>query len=430
MKWIAALFIALAFAGCVESQGEEREVEGPVEESSHQVRTNVYRLQNQVIQGQFGVYVVDLEAKTYDPGITDAPLILIMHGRHGTCSLVGIEQLVPLCPSSPVTAPVDSHLGYDAIGHQLAGAGFFVASVDANGVNDLDNNWGQLGDDYGASARVAVLQAHYDYLMENNDLSGTVGLIGHSRGGEAVNLAATTLQPTPSAIMSIAPTDFADHDVEQVPFLVILPECDGDVSDLQGMDVYRRGYENAGPRYQVWMAGANHNFFNTIWTSDDAGFRYSEGLCADENRRYNIPEQTKVGAEIALSFFQKEMAGIDDKQLWSLDCHWTCDENRPIHLLTNVGTPFKVPCSAVESFRASPTDACTNITHQLEAATWTFSAAQISTADVFTVDGEDWTTRLAFSDDSSHKTILRTFMIPAGTTVQAEGVVLGDHAYI
>lgn len=425
---ILACFVALAFAGCIADAPDELATPS-TSQWEHAVARANYTEGTELFFGQFGAYPVELQGTLYIPNATNPDLILIMHGRHGVCATaLGGEELIPVCPETPVTSAVPSLHGYDAFGYALAKQGFMVASVDANGVNGMDLQWGLLGDDSGATARASVLQAHYDHLMAQYDLSGRVGLIGHSRGGEAVNLAATTLSPTPSAIFSIAPTDFDDHDVQKVPFLVLLPECDGDVWDLQGMDVYRRGYGDAGPRYQVWMAGANHNFYNTVWTRDDASFRYDQGLCDDPERRYGLQEQTNAGAAIAASFFNKEMGQVDDGELFPKTCHWDC--TKPIHLLANIGTPVQDPCPEVEPFRASPERVGSRCTNTFENVDWVFSAAQMHEDDTFTVGGVDWTPKLQFSNDESHKTILRTFIVPAGVEVSVQGVVLGDSAYL
>jgi hypothetical protein len=54
---------------------------------------------------------------------------------------------------------------------------------------------------------------------------------------------------------------------------VIIPGCDGDVSDLEGLNVFERTFA-AGSDGQAKMAlavwGANHNFFNTEWQTSDA----------------------------------------------------------------------------------------------------------------------------------------------------------------
>ena len=69
-----------------------------------------------------------------------------------------------------------------------------------------------------------------------------VGLVGHSRGGEGVVWASLLAGPRPyqvRSIVALAPTDFAGRIVPAgVPFAVVLPTCDGDVSDLQGARFY------------------------------------------------------------------------------------------------------------------------------------------------------------------------------------------------
>ncbi len=74
----------------------------------------------------------------------------------------------------------------------------------------------------------------------------------------------------------LAPTDFAGiTGVDYVPLANLLPSCDGDVSNLQGARTYdhnRFGPEgDTTPRYQILVRGANHNFYNTIWSDRDMG---------------------------------------------------------------------------------------------------------------------------------------------------------------
>ena len=73
--------------------------------------------------------------------------------------------------------------------------------------------------------------------------------------------------------MSLAPIDSQ----KQVPlgtnFGVILPACDGDVSTLAGANAYERSkYPNGADAFakvQFYVQGADHNYFNTVWTNDD-----------------------------------------------------------------------------------------------------------------------------------------------------------------
>ena len=70
-----------------------------------------------------------------------------------------------------------------------------------------------------------------------------VGLMGHSRGGEGVVEAYDLNQQLGSpygikAVFALAPVDFQRLTTPNVPFAVMLPYTDGDVSDLQGMHFF------------------------------------------------------------------------------------------------------------------------------------------------------------------------------------------------
>jgi hypothetical protein len=76
----------------------------------------------------------------------------------------------------------------------------------------------------------------------------------------------------------LAPTDFGGNTgLNHVPLAVLLPSCDGDMSNLQGAVSYDHNRFGPGgdlaPRYQIMVNGANHNDYNTIWTGDDFGFK-------------------------------------------------------------------------------------------------------------------------------------------------------------
>ena len=76
------------------------------------------------------------------------------------------------------------------------------------------------------------------------------------------------------AVLAIAPTDldpFIDWNPAS-PYLVILPNNDGDVSTLHGQRTYDRAFistvaeADREEKSMFWIFGANHNFFNTTWT--------------------------------------------------------------------------------------------------------------------------------------------------------------------
>jgi len=62
------------------------------------------------------------------------PLIVFIHGNHGTCDVQGSPATGYPCPSTPVTGPTPSYRGYDYLGELLATQGYVTASIDGNAV--------------------------------------------------------------------------------------------------------------------------------------------------------------------------------------------------------------------------------------------------------------------------------------------------------
>lgn len=265
------------------------------------------------------------------------PVVLLMHGRHSTCAVAGAELIFTgVCPSAVVVEPVNSYRGYDGLAENLASHGYAVVSVNANTINDRD-----LLGDAGANARAELILRTLDdfasvnatgtplpdstmlplprtdvsVLRGNLDLT-RVGLMGHSRGGEGVGRAISLdLERGGThgldAVFALAPTDFSRWQVAGPAFATLLPYCDGDVSNLQGAWMYddARG-KPGGPRYQILAMGANHNFYNTVWTGDDWGT--TGEWCGSEESgsgRDSPEEQRAHGYGLMASFFRLFVGG-------------------------------------------------------------------------------------------------------------------------
>lgn len=96
----------------------------------------------------------------------------------------------------------------------LAKRGYRVLAFDFNGEGDSAASDGSGGDDVAAAAK---------YLRSQKGVSGIV-LIGASRGGTAVLVAATTLQPPPKAVISLsAPAAFNRDDAGSVVAMLAVP---------------------------------------------------------------------------------------------------------------------------------------------------------------------------------------------------------------
>ena len=170
---------------------------------------------------------------------------------------------------------------------------------------DLWNTWNTVGGDpFGTDFVGAV------------DMTRT-GVMGHSRGGEGAvwNALVDQQRAVPyglDAVLALAPVDFTRVKVNDVALGVILPDCDGDVSDLQGIHFFDDSrYAVAGdatPKATVMAFKANHNFFNTVWSP-------SSGYPGAFNDAYNCPQQLtesaqrRVGAAYIVSFFRAFVGG-------------------------------------------------------------------------------------------------------------------------
>ncbi|MEM8893844.1 MAG: hypothetical protein AAGC88_04645 [Bacteroidota bacterium] len=208
------------------------------------------------------------------------PVVLIVHGNHG------MEEY-----SDP---------GYEYLGELLASRGYLTISVDENYIN---GSW--AGDFRGRElpARAWLLLKHLEQwrnwnIDSSHPLSGKadlnrVSLIGHSRGGEAVPIAAAfnTLSAFPDdsreqfdfnfgiqSVIAIAPTDYRyDRRVrmENVDFLGIQGSYDSDEDSFFGLrQLQRTDFTDSTFHMKtgVYVHGANHGQFNSIWGRNDSGF--------------------------------------------------------------------------------------------------------------------------------------------------------------
>jgi len=179
---------------------------------------------------------------------------------------------------------------------------------------------------------------------------GRVGVMGHSRGGEGVDLFAaynaarpataieaaawklpyeteTLRAPVPDfgpryplkAVFSLAPVDGQGGfrpEFSGTAFATALPYCDGDVFNLQGAPVFERNKAaiaaSGFPAIQFLVDGANHNNFNTVWTNDDANlFGFGDPNCnvAAGPGRLSAAEQRRVGITLMGGFLRRYVGG-------------------------------------------------------------------------------------------------------------------------
>ncbi|HSA55033.1 MAG TPA: hypothetical protein VLE53_04980 [Gemmatimonadaceae bacterium] len=242
----------------------------------------------------------------YPEGDGPFPLVLIVHGNHNMREF-----------SDP---------GYGYLGELLASRGFILASVDENFLN------GAIGREN--DARGWMLLQHLRQWRRFNDSTGSpfagkidlqrIALMGHSRGGEAVAVAAAfnRLKHYPDdatvrfdfgfdirSLVAIAPVDGqyrpADKPtpVENVNYLLIHGSHDGDVSTFSGLPQYERiRFTDGRPRFKaaIWVYRANHGQWNTVWGNKDNGPRSGRFL---DLRGLLPPQDQRRFAEVTLTAF-------------------------------------------------------------------------------------------------------------------------------
>ena len=273
--------------------------EGPSEPlAAYPVAKSSYAIPGQPLAG--APFNVELGAEVRYPkntGTQKLPLVIMLHGNHAICRSTGRGEYCPAengrssgdisnaCTDGGTT--VANHLGYVYLLESMAARGYVAVSIDANALTCRNSSNAYV------AQRAQLVHEHLKQWKTfvatgapaplGNALVGLVdlakiGLMGHSRGGDAVALVPQLLTNDPipgvdvESVLAVAPTDFADGKPSISNFSVLLPLCDGDVWDDRGLSAYDR-IRNDPARTkiasQILFAGANHNFFNDTWTEDD-----------------------------------------------------------------------------------------------------------------------------------------------------------------
>jgi hypothetical protein len=326
-------------------------------------KTAVYNFGAQAIPlANIGGVRGEVQGKIYLPTAGGPhPLVIFMHGRHSTCYNVTTNVAANIWPCPSGDAEIPSYAGYDGAGDALASDGYTVVSISANAINANDN---QHAPDDGAVARGQLILDTLAWLKKanagqpvsfydaatsqtvdlNQALAGTgmtaadligsmnfsdIGLMGHSRGGEGAATAAVLNEGLAhpwdiKSVFMLAPIDFTRTTVPDVITTTLLPYCDGDVSDQQGQHFYadsRDAFSDNVLRSDIWVMGANHDFFNTYWTPPFPGAaddwttgRQSAtdpvcGLNAPSTMRLSQTQEYSAGTAYIAGFFELTLGG-------------------------------------------------------------------------------------------------------------------------
>jgi len=279
----------------------------------------------------FGLDAVPLNARVWYPAEDGQyPLVLVVHGNHMMDDF--------------------SDLGYDYLGELLASRGYIVVSIDQNFLNAggfIEAILGGLTNEN--DARAYLLLRHLSLWHSWNETEGhpfagmvdtdNIGLIGHSRGGEAAAIAAAfnhlPFHPGNSditfdfgyniqSVAAIAPSDgqFQPRkqktELSDINYLVLQGSSDSDVRSFEGARQYDRISFTENSKHfkaSVYIHGANHGQFNTRWGRIDQTF---SRLFLDRNNI--MPEDLqKLTAKVFISsFLEDTLRGrLDYRQLFT-----------------------------------------------------------------------------------------------------------------
>ena len=273
----------------------------------------------------FGPDALPLNAQVWMPeGDGPFPLTLILHGNHESGDR--------------------SDGGYTYLGELLASRGIIAVSVDENFLNYsmLYDVTVFAGLEQENDARAFVLLEHlcqwHEWNAEPSHLFygkvdfDNVALIGHSRGGEAVALAAAfaELDYYPDngrvifdypfrikTVVAIAPVhrqyDPAGLEVSiaNVNYLVLHGSHDMDVISFMGANMYSRAdVSEYGVKARVLMQYANHGQFNTSWGNVDLPGLGS--LVINRNLLISQEEQQQAAKVFICAFLESTLHGKEE----------------------------------------------------------------------------------------------------------------------
>jgi hypothetical protein len=219
------------------------------------------------------------------------PVVLILHGTHPGCPIPD-GDMVDRWPCAPeVEQP--NYRGFAFLASELAAKGYVALSININAQNTFGFGEGQDGE-----RLQQLVDLHLSALGKASaggpntfgvDLKGRadlnhLALIGHSRGGDGAAwlvqsgglgaprvYASKGYGPVAGLVLVAPPVIMPDAMGADVPQLIILPACDGDVTDQSGkhyLEALRGMPEHNQPATALWLERANHNAFNSILPGD------------------------------------------------------------------------------------------------------------------------------------------------------------------
>ncbi len=274
----------------------------------------------------FGPEQLPLNGRVWYPkGDGPFPLVVIAHGNHA------MEEA--------------SDAGYAYLGELLASRGFIAVSVDENFFNV---SWSGDWQGKAMAARAWLLLQHLNVWRGWNEAVGNpfyrkvaldrIALIGHSRGGEAVAVAAlfNRLSHYPEdarlkfdfqfdirTVVALAPT--ADYyqpagqplTLTDVNYLLLHGGHDSDVAVFLGSRQYQRvKFSGAGDWHKasIYLYRANHSQFNTVWGGADWSQPF--GVLLNNKPLFTGAEQRQIAQTYVSAFLEATLR--EQRVYWPL----------------------------------------------------------------------------------------------------------------
>jgi dienelactone hydrolase len=253
----------------------------------------------------------------YPEGDGPFPLVLIVHGNHK------MQEF-----SDP---------GYAYLGELLASRGFIFVSVDENFFNGAFMSGLRQENDGRGWMLLQHLKAWREWNLQPGHLfygkvdMENIGLIGHSRGGEAAAIAAAfnrlPFYPDDAtirfdfdfgikAVIAIAPSDQQykptgrPTPLQNVNFLTLQGAHDSDVSIFAGARQYNRvRFTDLGYWFKATLYSyrSNHGQFNTVWGDSDWG--RPMGFVLNRKALLTGEEQRTLGKVYISGFLEATLHG-------------------------------------------------------------------------------------------------------------------------
>lgn len=243
------------------------------------------------------------------------PVVVIVHGQHLSWE-GGVE--------------VRNHDGYSYLQEHLAKLGIVSVSVDENAANFFDSLIEMRAKmTLGAIDALRAMNADSASRFHDRLDFDKIGLVGHSRGGDAVIQAALlntgNAHGVIKAVAAIAPTDFTGAlldsakrlrvDAARAGFLFVMyGGHDADVSGIGGARSFTgtgfRHYDRAtAPKAMGYLPFCNHNRFNRTWAADEAEITDSDLLALHSRLNHEALANEFLGA-----LFEWHLLGVTARQ--------------------------------------------------------------------------------------------------------------------